>query len=84
MSTTLFVSLAISATLGLMNGNKESEELAGSTEISTILSIMIGLKREFKQKRLGSKTRLIVCIISCLLTIISVEPVNRISQSYLL
>ncbi|MBD7984502.1 MgtC/SapB family protein [Sporosarcina sp. Sa2YVA2] len=41
--------------------------------ISAVLGLVIGLERELKRKPLGLKTSLVISIISCLLTIVSVE-----------
>ncbi|MFC3886748.1 MgtC/SapB family protein [Bacillus songklensis] len=41
--------------------------------ISAILGLIIGLERELKRKPVGLKTSLVICIVSCLLTIVSIE-----------
>lgn len=41
--------------------------------ISALLGLIIGLERELKRKPLGLKTSLVISIISCLLTIVSIE-----------
>lgn len=41
--------------------------------ISALLGLVIGLERELKRKPLGLKTSPVIAIISCLLTIVSVE-----------
>lgn len=41
--------------------------------ISAILGLIIGLERELKRKPLGLKTSLVISIVSCLLTIVSIE-----------
>jgi len=41
--------------------------------ISAALGLVIGLERELKRKPLGLKTSLVISIISCLLTIVSIE-----------
>ncbi|HWO95192.1 MAG TPA: MgtC/SapB family protein [Bacillus sp. (in: firmicutes)] len=41
--------------------------------ISAILGLIIGLERELKRKPVGLKTCLVISIISCLLTIVSIE-----------
>ena len=41
--------------------------------ISAILGLVIGLERELKRKPVGLKTSLVICIVSCLLTIVSME-----------
>ncbi len=45
--------------------------------LSSALGAIIGLERELKQKPVGLKTSLVISIISCLLTIVSVESVYR-------
>jgi putative Mg2+ transporter-C (MgtC) family protein len=41
--------------------------------IATIFGIVIGLEREIRKKPLGLKTTLVISIVSCLLTIVSIE-----------
>ncbi|MDQ0270995.1 MgtC/SapB family protein [Cytobacillus purgationiresistens] len=41
--------------------------------ISAILGLIIGLERELKRKPVGLKTSLVISIVSCLLTIVSIE-----------
>ncbi|MBS4178597.1 MgtC/SapB family protein [Lederbergia citrea] len=41
--------------------------------ISALLGLVIGVERELKRKPLGLKTSLVISIISCLLTIVSIE-----------
>ncbi|MGM0854485.1 MAG: MgtC/SapB family protein [Bacillota bacterium] len=41
--------------------------------VSAILGLIIGLERELKRKPVGLKTSLVICIVSCLLTIVSIE-----------
>lgn len=41
--------------------------------ISTFLGLIIGLERELKRKPVGLKTSLVISIVSCLLTIVSIE-----------
>ena len=41
--------------------------------ISAILGLVIGLEREIKRKPVGLKTSLVISIVSCLLTIVSIE-----------
>lgn len=41
--------------------------------ISAILGLIIGLEREIKRKPVGLKTSLVISIVSCLLTIVSIE-----------
>lgn len=43
--------------------------------IAATLSLIIGLERELKRKPVGLKTSLVIAILSCLLTIISVQSV---------
>jgi putative Mg2+ transporter-C (MgtC) family protein len=44
---------------------------------SVILGLIIGLEREIRRKPLGLKTSLVICVSSCLLTIVSIESANR-------
>ncbi|WP_147535428.1 MgtC/SapB family protein [Bacillus marasmi] len=41
--------------------------------ISAVLGLIIGLERELKRKPVGLKTSLVICIVSCLLTIVSIQ-----------
>ncbi len=41
--------------------------------ISAVLGLIIGLEREIKRKPVGLKTSLVISIVSCLLTIVSIE-----------
>ncbi|WP_390629268.1 MgtC/SapB family protein [Bacillus litorisediminis] len=41
--------------------------------VSAVLGLAIGLERELKRKPVGLKTSLVISIVSCLLTIISIE-----------
>jgi putative Mg2+ transporter-C (MgtC) family protein len=48
-------------------------ELLVRLGVSAALGLIIGLERELKRKPLGLKTSLVISIISCLLTIVSIE-----------
>lgn len=48
-------------------------ELLARLGMSAALGLIIGLERELKKKPLGLKTSLVISIISCLLTIVSIE-----------
>ncbi|PLT34097.1 MgtC/SapB family protein [Bacillus sp. V5-8f] len=41
--------------------------------ISAVLGLIIGLEREIKRKPVGLKTTLVISIVSCLLTVVSIE-----------
>jgi putative Mg2+ transporter-C (MgtC) family protein len=41
--------------------------------ISAVLGLVIGLERELKRKPVGLKTSLVISIVSCLLTIVSIQ-----------
>ncbi|WP_445492456.1 MgtC/SapB family protein [Niallia sp. 03133] len=49
--------------------------------ISTGLGIIIGLEREIKKKPVGLKTSLVISIVSCLLTIVSIEAAYKFPGS---
>ncbi|GIN42093.1 MgtC/SapB family protein [Heyndrickxia oleronia] len=49
--------------------------------ISAILGLIIGLERELKRKPLGLKTSLVISIISCLLTIVSIQSAYQFPHS---
>ena len=51
--------------------------------ISAVLGLIIGLEREIKRKPVGLKTSLVISIVSCLLTIVSIESAyNAKGSSY--
>lgn len=45
--------------------------------VSAILGMVIGVEREIRNKPLGLKTSLVICLSSCLLTIVSIESANK-------
>jgi len=45
--------------------------------ISAILGMIIGLERELKRKPVGLKTSLVISIVSCLLTLVSIESAYK-------
>ncbi|HJV44902.1 MAG TPA: MgtC/SapB family protein [Bacillota bacterium] len=45
--------------------------------VSVFLGMTIGLERELRKKPLGLKTSLVICVSSCLLTIVSINSANR-------
>jgi putative Mg2+ transporter-C (MgtC) family protein len=45
--------------------------------MAAVLGIILGLERELKRKPLGLKTCLVICVSSCLLTIVSIESATR-------
>ncbi|PKG21802.1 MgtC/SapB family protein [Niallia nealsonii] len=49
--------------------------------ITTVLGIIIGLEREIKRKPVGLKTSLVISIVSCLLTIVSIEAAYKFPGS---
>lgn len=49
--------------------------------ISTVFGLVIGLERELKRKPVGLKTSLVICIVSCLLTIVSIESAYMFPHS---
>lgn len=48
-------------------------ELIIKLMISAFFGLIIGIERELKKKPLGLKTSLVISIISCLITIVSIE-----------
>ena len=48
-------------------------EILAKLGISAVLGLIIGLERELKRKPVGLKTSLVISIVSCLLTIVSIE-----------
>ena len=51
--------------------------------IAAILGLLIGLERELKRKSLGLKTILVISIVSCLLTIVSIQSAYLLPGSAL-
>ena len=51
--------------------------------VAAILSIIIGLERELKKKPLGLKTCLVIGIVSCLLTSVSIEASEKFAEAYI-
>ncbi len=49
--------------------------------IAAILGLLMGLEREMKRKSLGLKTILVISIVSCLLTIVSIQASYIFPQS---
>ncbi len=49
--------------------------------ISAVLGLVIGLERELKRKPVGLKTSLVISIVSCLLTIVSIESAYMFPNS---
>ncbi|WP_100332095.1 MgtC/SapB family protein [Bacillus xiapuensis] len=45
--------------------------------LSAIVGLVIGLERELKRKPVGLKTSLVISIVSCLLTIVSIESAYK-------
>src|SRR5690625_759961 len=52
--------------------------------IAAILGLLIGLERELKRKLLGLKSILVISIVSCLLTIVSIQSAYLLPGSDLL
>lgn len=50
--------------------------------ISAILGLVIGLERELKRKPVGLKTSLVISIVSCLLTIVSIQSAYTFPHDY--
>ena len=51
--------------------------------VAAILSIIIGLERQLKKKPLGLKTCLVIGIVSCLLTTVSIESSEKFAEAYI-
>ncbi|WP_175640363.1 MgtC/SapB family protein [Metabacillus schmidteae] len=51
--------------------------------IAAILSTIIGLERQLKKKPLGLKTCLVIGIVSCLLTSVSIESAEKFAEAYI-
>lgn len=50
---------------------------------SILLGMIIGLERELRKKPLGLKTSLVICVSSCILTIVSIESAQRYAEAYI-
>ncbi|OZM57423.1 MgtC/SapB transporter [Lottiidibacillus patelloidae] len=50
--------------------------------IAGILGLILGIEREMKKKPVGLKTSLVISIVSCLLTIVSIEGAEIYAESY--
>ncbi|RXT05844.1 MgtC/SapB family protein [Ammoniphilus sp. CFH 90114] len=48
---------------------------------SIVFGMVIGLERELRKKPLGLKTSLVICVSSCLLTIVSIESAERYAEA---
>jgi putative Mg2+ transporter-C (MgtC) family protein len=49
---------------------------------AAILGLVIGIEREMKKKPVGLKTSLVISIVSCLLTVVSIEGAEIYAESY--
>lgn len=47
--------------------------------VSLFFGLLIGIDRQLKNKPLGVKTSMVISVASCLITIVSIESVNRYS-----
>lgn len=47
--------------------------------IALLLGLLIGIDRQLKSKPLGVKTSMVISVVSCLITIVSIEAVHRYS-----
>jgi len=56
-------------------------EILGKLVIAAVLGLIIGLEREMKHKPVGLKTCLIISIVSCLLTVVSIESAYKAAGS---
>ncbi|SMG53839.1 MgtC/SapB family protein [Paenibacillus aquistagni] len=45
--------------------------------LALLFGLLIGLDRQMKQKQLGMRPSMVICIASCLLTIVSIEAFNQ-------
>jgi len=49
--------------------------------LTTILGLVIGIEREIRRKPVGLKTSLVISLVSCLLTIVSIETSYQVAAS---
>lgn len=61
--------------------NHTDMEILIKLGISAVLGLIIGLERELKRKPVGLKTSLVICIVSCLLTIVSIQSAYMFPNS---
>lgn len=54
-------------------------ELFYKLAIALLLGLLIGIDRQLKSKPLGVKTSMVISVVSCLITIVSIESVHRYS-----
>ncbi|WP_088106084.1 MgtC/SapB family protein [Halalkalibacter urbisdiaboli] len=54
-----------------------NQELLLKLSISLLFGLLIGIDRQIKHKPLGLKTSMVICVASCLVTIVSVESFFR-------
>ncbi|OIK11859.1 MgtC/SapB transporter [Bacillus sp. MUM 116] len=61
--------------------NSIDTEILIKLGISAVLGLIIGLERELKRKPVGLKTSLVMSIVSCLLTIVSIQSAYMFPDS---
>lgn len=61
--------------------NNITVEILIKLGISAVFGLVIGLERELKRKPVGLKTSLVISIVSCLLTIVSIESAYMFPNS---
>ncbi|MDR7002710.1 MgtC/SapB family protein [Neobacillus niacini] len=61
--------------------NTINTEILIKLGISAVLGLIIGLERELKRKPVGLKTSLVMSIVSCLLTIVSIQSAYMFPNS---
>lgn len=68
----------------LFNGIQESFDwsLVIKLTIAAFIGIVMGLERDLRRKPVGIKTCTVISVVSCLLTIVSIEAANIFSEAY--
>jgi putative Mg2+ transporter-C (MgtC) family protein len=61
----------------LMSMEWLNDEILLKLALAALLGLVIGIERELKRKPLGLKTSSVIAVVSCLLTIVSVESAYR-------
>ncbi|WP_257008123.1 MgtC/SapB family protein [Bacillus sp. FJAT-45350] len=56
-----------------------SWELLIKLSVALVVGLLIGIDRQLKHKPLGLKTSMVICVASCLVTIVSIESFARFS-----
>ncbi|TXK77388.1 MgtC/SapB family protein [Paenibacillus sp. N3.4] len=56
-------------------------EMIMKLSLALLFGLLIGIDRQIKQKQLGIRPSMVICIISCLITIVSIEAFGKFAGS---